>query len=139
GALALLLAGRTRGDMLLTVGASGSTHALAVALLGKELGARTRVFTWPQEEHDVSRTTGERLRREARVTASLSPATAMLRALLVRLRTRVRWIPAGGSSSLGALGHANAAVELADQLARTSEPAPDTLVVPLGSGGTAAG
>jgi 1-aminocyclopropane-1-carboxylate deaminase/D-cysteine desulfhydrase-like pyridoxal-dependent ACC family enzyme len=138
-ALELLLAGVRRGDVLLTVGSSGSTHALAVALFGKELGARTRVFTWPQEEHDVSRTTGERLRREAQVTASGSPAAAMLRALLVRLRTRVRWIPAGGSSSLGALGHANAAVELADQLARTSEPAPDTLVVPLGSGGTAAG
>jgi D-cysteine desulfhydrase len=65
----------------------------------------------------------------------------MLRASLVRLMggSRVRWIPAGGSSALGALGHANAAVELADQLARASIPAPDTLVVPLGSGGTTAG
>jgi D-cysteine desulfhydrase len=77
----------------------------------------------------------------AQVTASRTPVTAMLRASLVRLMMgkRVRWIPAGGSSALGALGHANAAVELADQLARTSAPAPDTLVVPLGSGGTAAG
>jgi D-cysteine desulfhydrase len=77
----------------------------------------------------------------AQVTASRTPVTAMLRASVLRLTggRRVRWIPAGGSSALGALGHANAAVELADQLARTSARAPDTLVVPLGSGGTAAG
>ncbi len=138
-ALELLLAGVRRGDVLLTVGSSGSTHALAVALFGEQLGARTRVFTWPQEEHAVSRATGERLRMVAQVTASRTPATAMLRALLFRLMAQVRWIPAGGSTALGALGHANAAVELADQLARASAPAPDTLVVPLGSGGTAAG
>jgi len=140
-ALELLLAGVSPGDVLLTVGSSGSTHALAVALFGRQLGAGTRVFTWPQEEHAISRATAERLRMVAQVTASRMPVTAMLRASLARLTggRRVRWIPAGGSSPLGALGHANAAVELAEQLARTSSPAPDTLVVPLGSGGTAAG
>jgi D-cysteine desulfhydrase len=140
-ALELLLADVKRGDTLVTVGSSGSTHALAVALFGEQLGARTRVFTWPQEEHDVSQATSERLRVVAQVTASRTPVTAMLRASLLRLTggRRVRWIPAGGTSALGALGHANAAVELADQLARRMERAPDTLVVPLGSGGTAAG
>ena len=140
-ALELLLAGVSPSDVLLTIGSSGSTHALAVALFGARLGARTRVFTWPQEEHAVSRSTGKRLRMVAQVTASRTPVTAMLRASLVRLRggRRIRWIPAGGSSALGAVGHATAAIELADQLARASVPAPDTLVVPLGSGGTAAG
>jgi D-cysteine desulfhydrase len=140
-ALELLLAGVAPGDALLTVGSSGSTHALAVALFGEQLGARTRVFTWPQEEHAISRATSERLRVVAQVTACRTPVTAMLRASLARLTggQRTRWIPAGGSSALGALGHANAAVELADQLARVSAPTPDTLVVPLGSGGTAAG
>ena len=140
-ALELLLAGVAPGDLLVTVGSSGSTHALAVALFGERLGARTRVFAWPQEEHDVSHATSTRLRMAAQVTASRTPVTAMLRASVLRLTggRRVRWIPAGGSSALGALGHANAAVELADQLARTSARAPDTLVVPLGSGGTAAG
>jgi len=140
-ALELLLAGVSPDDTLLTVGSTGSTHALAVALFGEQLGARTRVFTWPQEEHDASLATSERLQTMAQVTASRTPVTAMLRAYLLRLTggKHVRWIPAGGSSALGALGHANAAVELADQLARASAPAPDTLVVPLGSGGTAAG
>ena len=137
-ALQLLLAGVAPGDVLLTVGSTGSTHALAVAHFGAMLGATTRVITWPQEEHDVSRATTERLRSMARVTDAASPVTAMMRAGLVRLTSRVRWIPAGGTSPLGALGHAAAAVELAEQLAR-SDRTFDTIVVPLGTGGTAAG
>jgi D-cysteine desulfhydrase len=138
-ALELLLAGVRSRDVLLTVGSTGSTHALAVAHFGGQLGARTEVITWPQEEHDVSLATSARLRQIARVSAARSPATAMLRATARRLLRGVRWIPAGGSSPLGALGHAAAALELADQLERDRAPAPDTLVVPLGSGGTAAG
>ena len=138
-ALELLLAGAGPGDVLLTVGSTGSTHALAVAHFAARLGARVEVITWPQEEHDVSLATAARLREVAQVTAARSPATAMLRAFARRLRRRVRWIPAGGSSPLGALGHAAAALELADQLAREHAAPPDTLVVPVGSGGTAAG
>ena len=138
-ALELLLAGVVRDDVLLTVGSTGSTHALAVAHFSARLGARTEVITWPQEEHDVSLATAARLREIARVTPARSPATAMARATARRLLHRVRWIPAGGSSPLGAIGHAAAALELAAQLARAGEPIPDTLVVPLGSGGTAAG
>ena len=138
-ALELLLAGVVADDALLTVGSTGSTHALAVAHFGAQLGARTEVITWPQEEHDVSLATAARLRQIARVSTARSPATAMLRATARRLFRRVRWIPAGGSSPLGALGHAAAALELADQLERERTPVPDTLVVPLGSGGTAAG
>jgi D-cysteine desulfhydrase len=138
-ALELLLAGAGPGDVLLTVGSTGSTHALAVAHFAARLGARAEVITWPQEEHDVSLATAARLREVAQVSAARSPVTAMLRASVRRLLRRVRWIPAGGSSPLGALGHAAAALELADQLAREHAPPPDTLVVPLGSGGTAAG
>jgi D-cysteine desulfhydrase len=138
-ALELLLAGVGPSDVLLTIGSTGSTHALAVAHFAAQLGARTEVITWPQEEHDVSVATAARLRDIARVSTARSPAAAMLRAAARRLLRRVRWIPAGGSSPLGALGHAAAALELADQLERQGAPAPDTLVVPLGSGGTAAG
>lgn len=138
-ALELLLAGVGPDDVLLTVGSTGSTHALAVAHFGARLGARTSVITWPQEEHDVSRASAARLREIATVTAARSPVEAMVRATIRRLVTRVRWIAAGGSSPLGALGHAGAAVELAAQLEREGAPAPDVIVVPLGTGGTAAG
>ena len=138
-ALELLLAGTGPDHVLLTVGSTGSTHALAVAHFGARLGASTRVITWPQEEHDVSRATAARLRGLARVTSTRSPVIAMLYAGVRRLVSREVWIPPGGTSPLGSLGHANAAVELADQLARDGEPPPDTILVPLGTGGTAAG
>ena len=138
-ALELLLAGLPAGRALLTVGATGSTHALAVAEHGARLGARTQVITWPQETNAVAESTARRLSEVARVTPARSVAEAYLRALARRLRGGVHWVPAGGSVPLGAMGHANAALELVMQLARLHLPVPDVIVAPLGSGGTVAG
>ena len=138
-ALELLLAGLGPDHTLLTVGPTGSTHALAVAQYGKRLGTECEVITWPQETHDVALATATRMARRAHITHAASPVEAYLRAAVRRLRGRVRWIPAGGSSPLGALGHASAALELVAQLERDGLAAPHTIVVPLGSGGTAAG
>jgi D-cysteine desulfhydrase len=138
-ALELLLAGLRPGDTLLTVGATGSSHALAVAQHGARLGARTAVITWPQETHHVSLATAARLAEVAHVTRAGSVAEAYLRAAMRRVRGSVHWIPAGGSVPLGALGHVSAALDTADELARERWRAPDSLVVPLGTGGTAAG
>ena len=138
-ALELLLAGLAPGRELLTVGASGSTHALAVAEHGARLGARTQVITWPQERNAVAEATARRLSEVARVTPARSAAEAYLRAVVRRLRGGVHWVPAGGSVPLGALGHVNAALELVMQLARLHLAVPDVIVAPLGSGGTVAG
>ena len=54
-------------------------------------------------------------------------------------RAPSRYIPLGGSTALGTLGHVNAALELADQVEAGELPLPGRVVVPLGSGGTAAG
>jgi D-cysteine desulfhydrase len=59
--------------------------------------------------------------------------------LRIRLSRDVRWVPAGGTSALGILGHVEGALELAAQVAAGECPAPARIVVPLGSGGTAAG
>jgi D-cysteine desulfhydrase len=59
--------------------------------------------------------------------------------LRIRLSREVRWVPAGGTSALGILGHVEGALELADQIAAGDCPVPARIVVPLGSGGTAAG
>ena len=48
-------------------------------------------------------------------------------------------IPAGGSNLLGTLGMVAAAVELAEQVRAGVLPEPDLIVLPLGSGGSAAG
>ena len=138
-ALELLLAGVAPGDALLTVGPTGSTHALAVAAHGALLGARTRVITWPQEGHAIAHATAGRLRELADVTAARSVPEAYLRAAARRLAGATRWIPAGGSVPLGTLGHVDAALELVDQLSSTRLPRPDLLVAPLGSSGTVAG
>lgn len=138
-ALELLLGAVPAGRSLLTVGATGSTHALAVAQHGAALGLRTEVITWPQEEHDVARATARRLETLARVTPAGSVVAAYLRAATRRARGGRHWIPAGGSVPLGAVGQVSAALELARQVARGDLPTPAALVVPLGSGGTAAG
>lgn len=138
-ALELLLAAIPPGSTLLTVGATGSTHALSVAHHGAVLGMPVSVITWPQETHDVANATARRLASLANVTAAGSVVEAYARAAFRRATRSVHWIPAGGSVPLGVLGHVNAALELADELAREGRPAPETLVVPLGTGGTAAG
>lgn len=48
-------------------------------------------------------------------------------------------IPIGGSNALGAVGYVAAVKEMAAQYEAAGKPAPDYLVVPLGSGGTLAG
>jgi D-cysteine desulfhydrase len=139
-ALEFLLAGVREGDVLLTAGATGSTHALSVARYGAHLGAVTRVVTWPQETHATARATGDRLHQLCDVRATGSVVSAYARILARRLGSRgVRWIPAGASVPLGAVGHVSAALELAAQLEASGDAAPHQLVVPLGSGGTLAG
>jgi D-cysteine desulfhydrase len=48
-----------------------------------------------------------------------------------------QWIPGGGADPRAVVGHFLAALELNSQL--DAPPPPDTIVVPLGTGGTAAG
>ncbi|MFL5608189.1 MAG: pyridoxal-phosphate dependent enzyme, partial [Gemmatimonadaceae bacterium] len=138
-ALELLLAGLRTDQTLLTVGATGSTHALAVAQHGARLGARTTVITWPQETHVVARATAARMEDVADVVHAGSVAEAYLRAAMRRILGGVHWVPAGGSVPRGALGHVSAALDMARQLTRDGWRPPDSLVVPLGTGGTAAG
>jgi 1-aminocyclopropane-1-carboxylate deaminase/D-cysteine desulfhydrase-like pyridoxal-dependent ACC family enzyme len=64
-------------------------------------------------------------------------ALAVARRLVARGKTYL--VPPGGSSITGSLGYVDAAGELADQIARGELPRPRTIVVALGSGGTAAG
>ncbi|MEP6991576.1 MAG: pyridoxal-phosphate dependent enzyme [bacterium] len=138
-ALELLLAGVRTGGRVLTVGPTGSTHALAVAHYTRQLGAEAEVITWPQETNAVAIATARRLATRAAVTPSRSTVGAYFRAAMRRRQLAVRWVAAGGSSPRGALGHASAALELVRQLGAEGRPMPAYIVVPLGSGGTVAG
>ena len=138
-ALEFLLGGVRAGDRVITVGARGSTHVLATVICARELGAHVSVFRWPQEMNAAAEQVARRIEVLAdRAPVSWSTASAFVRAAVARLRGG-RWIPAGGSTPLGILGAVNAGLELGEQVAAGVLPAPRRIVVPLGSGGTAAG
>jgi D-cysteine desulfhydrase len=134
-----LLGDVERGDRVLTVGSRGSTHALLTAVLARQLGARVTVVRWDQEMNAAARRVDALLRTEARVIDARVVPFAYAITVALRLRSGAHWIPAGGASPLAILGHVNAALELADQVARGECEAPERVVVPLGTGGTAAG
>ena len=139
-ALDYLRGGVRPNDEVLTAGAMGSTHSLTTVVHAKALGARTTVVRWPQEMNEVARVVARRIEAEADQTLETpSVLAAYWRALRVRMSRDVRWVPAGGTSALGILGHVDAALELAGQIEAGVLPTPTRIVVPLGSGGTAAG
>ena len=137
--LEFLLAGVRPGDEVLTVGARGSTHALATALYARTLGARATVVRWSQSMNPDADSSGRRCAVAARCIDVDSPLAGFAIAAGIRLTRRVRWVPAGGTSPLGMLGHVDAALELVTQVRNGVLPAPRRIVVPLGSGGTASG
>ena len=90
--------------------------------------------------HDVASAVAGRSARECAVVETSSTALGgVLRTLVRRATVHARWIPFGGTSPRGILGHVNAALELADQVEAGELPVPARVVVPLGTGGTAAG
>ena len=128
------------GDTVLTIGGEGSTHILATAVHAARLGARTIAVRWRHDMHSAADEVGARAVTEcAEVVTAPNFIRAMWPLLRMRLGRRVSYIPLGGSTALGTLGHVNAALELADQVEAGELPRPQRVVVPLGSGGTAAG
>lgn len=139
-ALEFLLAGVHAGDVLLTGGGEGSTHVLATAVHADRLGARVHAVRWRHDMHPVA----ERVAERAAGTCAVVEGTAtslggVLRALWLRARRRGKWIPFGGTSPRGILGHINAGLELAEQVQAGALPKPDRVVVALGTGGTTSG
>ena len=137
-ALELLLAGIAPDERVVTVGGWGSTHALATALHAQRLGARAATWRWKQAMTPTAERVAALTDRHAEGGRVRTLPGAYARAAAARIGG-ARWIPAGGSSPLGVLGHVNAALELAAQVAAGALPMPARIVLPLGSGGTAAG
>lgn len=144
-ALEFLLAGVQTGDLVRTAGGEGSTHVYATAVHARRLGARTAAVRWPQVMHPLAFAVAREAERHCETAG---PAVWMPLALAQTARWwvagqgvegRRRYVPIGGSSPLGVLGHVNAGLELAEQVARGDLPEPTHVVVPLGSGGTVAG
>jgi len=97
------------------------------------------VGRWRQEMNAQATRVGDRLARDADEAPLFhNPLMAYLWAWRERAQGG-HWVPAGGRSPLGTLGHVNAGLELAEQVANGLLPPPRYVIVPLGTGGTAAG
>jgi D-cysteine desulfhydrase len=138
--LEFLLAGADPDAVFVTVGGTGSTHCLATAAHARRLGHRIVLAQFPQPDTDASRAVAAATARTAdhvvRARSQVGLPWAVIRAWTQARRLGApRWIPGGGAHPRAVVGHLLAALELAAQV----EEPPDTIVVPLGTGGTAAG
>ncbi len=138
--LEFLLAAAPFEAVFVTVGGTGSSHCLATALAARRLGHRIVLAQFPQPDTDASRAVAAATSRAADlvVRAGSLPGLpwAVFRAWAhARRLGTARWIPGGGADPRAVFGHVIAALELEAQLAAP----PDAIVVPLGTGGTAAG
>jgi 1-aminocyclopropane-1-carboxylate deaminase/D-cysteine desulfhydrase-like pyridoxal-dependent ACC family enzyme len=132
-------------DAVLTFGAIGSHHALAVALCGKQHGLRTTLVAvgQPPTPH-VLDTLHRILDTGARVefvgSSTRAAISGVRRWLLPGIgRKRPLLVMPGGSSPLGCVGFVEAALELEAQVRAGMLPEPAVIAVPVGSMGTAAG
>ena len=142
----LIADARRRGRRsILTFGGLGTNWGLATALYAREHGLETALalVDQPIDEHvraQLARleASGARIHR----THSKARTVAALPWLLARGARGGRppyLLPAGGSSPMGVLGYVEAALEIAAQVEDGSLPEPAHVVVPVGTGGTAAG
>jgi D-cysteine desulfhydrase len=130
---------------ILTFGGLGTNWGLATALYAREQGLETALalVDQPIDAH-VSAQLARLDASGARIyhTHTKARTVAMLPWLLARNSRGGRppyLLPAGGSSAVGALGYVEAALEIAAQVEDGALPAPAHVVVPVGTGGTAAG
>lgn len=138
--LEFLLAGVPAGSVFVTAGGTGSTHCLCTAVHAAALGHRTVLAQFRQPDTLESRAVAAACqRRAALIVRARGPATLPLAVLAAWRRAGAlgerRWIPGGGAHPRAVAGHLLAGLELAAQVAHP----PDTIVLPLGTGATAAG
>ena len=124
---------------ILTFGTTGSHHVLATAVLARARGIETAAVLLPQP---ASAHVQEMRRAIAAQGVQVYEASSFVSLPFVFFgaeRPGDYVLPPGASTPLGARGYADAVLELARQVRAGAVPEPDVLVVPLGSGGTAAG
>lgn len=139
-ALEFLLAGAPPGTVFVTLGGTGSTHCLATAVHAVAAAGRAVLAQFPQPETSASRAVAFACRTRATLVVHARTRGLLPLAVLDAWRRAGalgprRWIPGGGAHPRAVVGHLLAGLELAAQVASP----PDAIVVPLGTGGTAAG
>jgi D-cysteine desulfhydrase len=136
---------RRQRKTILTFGGLGTNWGLATALYGREQGIHTALalIDQPRDEHVEAQL--ERLEASGATlhfTRTKNRTIALAPWLIARHASGLRppyILPSGGSSPLGSLGYVETAFEIAAQVRSGELPEPGHVVVPAGSGGTAAG
>ncbi|HEX2878237.1 MAG TPA: pyridoxal-phosphate dependent enzyme, partial [Polyangiaceae bacterium] len=130
---------------VVAVGAYGSNHAVATVLHAARLGLSSGAMVFPQP---FSATARDNLRVTVAKVGELYPlwhwlsvpfAIWDLRRRLRRRGTPSLVMPPGGANPIGALGYVSAALELAEQVRAGELPAPQRIVLGVGSTCTSAG
>jgi D-cysteine desulfhydrase len=136
-----LLGGLDPSETVLTAGGDGSTHILATATYAAQLGAPTIAVRWRHAMNPVADAVARRTATAcAKTVFTNNVIEAFARLAILRATTRrCRYISPGGATPLGTLGHVGAGLELATQVEAGELPEPAAVVVPLGTGSTAAG
>ena len=138
--LEFLLGRLGRGDTVLTLGGVGSTHILATAVHAARLGAKTIAVRWRHDMHPAAQEVSERTAAEcAEVVTASNFVTAMPPLFRLRLTRHAHYIPLGGSTRVRHVGSRERCARAGRSGRSRRASAAARLVVPLGSGGTAAG
>jgi len=131
---------------VMTFGAAGSNHVLATATYAREVGLEAIALLKPQpKKYAVQRNLLLDVATGAQLCYYPSHALRNFGAQHAFLWHKMHHgdfpyvIPTGGSCPIGALGFVNAAFEIKHQIQSGQMPMPDSIVVPSGSYGTAAG
>lgn len=140
--LEFLLSGAPPRSVFVTIGGEGSSHALATARAARAQGHRTAIAVFAQPETDAARSVARAMADTANLVVRASNVLTLPWAVLRAWRSahhlgrgKPHWIPGGGADPRAVIGHFLATLELAEQL----DTPPDTIVAPLGTGGTSAG
>jgi D-cysteine desulfhydrase len=130
---------------LVTTGGLGTNHGLAMTILGHALGMRSVLVLVDQP---ITASVRETLRLQQAYGARQVYARNVPGAVLFTLRElaasafrreRPQLVATGGSSALGDVGFVSAGLELALQVRAGELPEPETIYLPVGSGGSMAG
>jgi len=125
---------------VLTFGAIGSNHCVATAEACRDAGLTCVCVLVDQPEDEHVRRNLERMRAAgARTVLAHGSRRAAVAAAALIARHRPYVLPVGGSSEVGIRGFAEAGEEVAAQVAAGELPEPRTVVIAVGSGGSAAG
>jgi len=132
-----------RAERVVTLAPVGSNFAAALA-------AQAPRVSLPVEIAQFAPARSPQIQAHARFAAAhgatlhvwdgrIGVVPAAAKALALRLQRGSYWIAPGGSSATGVLGPLNAALELARQVRSGATPAPDVVVLGVGTCGTMAG